>query len=126
MKIEWDIQQIRKNSSYLFYCKEYYYLKIKPSDPESKKTKEYQNLVEIAKLYFENNLQSEFSSYLMEYQYLVQLWTAHLILEYGNPDSELIKDCLDEIENYSTTPLDTALAIQEKNWLNNYYLRNNP
>ncbi|MFD2890756.1 hypothetical protein ACFS5J_01855 [Flavobacterium chuncheonense] len=49
--------------------------------------------------------------------------TAHLILEYGNPDSELIKDCLAEIENYSTTPIDIELAIQEKNWLENYYLK---
>jgi hypothetical protein len=115
-----NIEQIRKNSSYLFYCKEYYFLKIKPSDSESRKSKEYQNLVEIAKLYFENDLQTEFATYLMEYQYLVQLWTAHLILEYGKPDEELKTACLDEIKNYSETPLDKELAEQEKEWLNNY------
>jgi hypothetical protein len=116
-----NIQQIRNNSSYLFYCKQYYFLKINPADSKSRNSKEYKTLVEIAKLYFENNMQSDFASYLMEYQYIVQLWTAHLILEYGNPDKELKTACLDEIKNYSETPLDKELASQEKIWLNNYY-----
>lgn len=116
-----NIEQIRNNSSYLFYCKEYYFLKIKPSCSKSLKSKEYQNLVEIAKLYFANNLQTEFAGYLMEYQYLVELWTAHLILEYGNPTAEITTACLDEIKKYSNTPFDKELATQEKEWLNNYY-----
>ena len=115
-----DIDQIIKNSSYLFYCKECYLLKIKPADIQNRKSTEYQNLVEIAKLYFSNRLQSKFAGYLMESQYLVQLWTAHLILEYGNPNDELKKACLNEIEKYSTTPLDIELAKQEMLWLENY------
>ena len=120
-----NIQQIRDNASYVNYCRQYYFLKIRPSDSDSKNTDEYKNLVEIAKLYFKNNLQAEFSSYLMGDQYLVQLWTAHLILEFGNPDEELIDDCLKEIKNYSITPLDQQLAKQEKSWLSNYYLKKN-
>lgn len=118
------IEEIRKNSSYLFYCKEYCFLGIRPSDIESRKSTEYLNLVKIAKLYFDNNLQNEFSGYLMEYQYIVQLWTAHLILEYGNPDSKLKENCVKEIENYTDNTLAPELTIQEKKWLENYQLEN--
>ncbi len=113
-----DIEQIQKNSSYLHYCKEFYFLNIRPSNEENRESKEYKLLVEIANLYFKNNLHDNFAGYLMEYQYLVQLWTAHLILEFGNPDDNLIKVCLNEIIKYSKTPLDLTLAKEETKWLN--------
>ena len=114
------IEQIEKNSSYLFYCKDNYINGIRPADIGSKKKDSYIKLVEIAKLYFNNNLAEKFSGYLMEDHYFVSLWTAHLILEYGQPDENLKKLCLNEINKYSDNPLAPDVAIQEKKWLANY------
>ena len=114
------IEQLRKNASYLYHVKDAYFKNIRPADIENQLTEEYKILVEIAKLYFENDLQSEFAMYLMEYQYIVNLWTAHLILEYGNPDEVLKLNCIEDIERYSKGNLDTELAAQEKRWLNEY------
>jgi hypothetical protein len=115
------IEQIQKNSSYLFYCKEFYFAGIKPTDFISNKNNGYKVLIEIAKLYFEKKLLEEFATYLMEGQYFIQLWTAHLILEFGNPDEKLKELCLDEIEKYSDNPLAPEVAIHEKKWLKEYY-----
>ena len=122
VEFKMDINKVRKNKSYLKYCKEIYSLKgpISPSSPESQKTNEYQKLVQVAKLYFENNLQLEFSNYLMEPLYLAELWTAHLIIDYGNPDEKLLNDCLNLIEAYTTSSFIKELGIQEKKWLENY------
>ena len=53
----------------------------------------------------------------MEYQYWVDLWTAHLLLEYGQPNESLAKKCLQIIKKHSDTPIDPELAAQEKDWL---------
>ncbi len=118
------IEQIEKNASYLFYCKENYVKGIRPADVNSKSKDGYKKLVEIAKLYIESNLLDRFAGYLMEGHYFVQLWTAHLILEYGQPEEKLKQLCLDEITNYSDNPLAPDVSIQEKDWLENY-LRTN-
>jgi hypothetical protein len=115
------IEQVQKNASYLFYCKEFYFTGIKPTDFISNKNNGYKILIEIAQLYFEKNLLEEFATYLMEGQYFIQLWTAHLILEYGNPDEKLKELCLNEIKNYSDNPLAPEVAIQEEKWLKEYY-----
>ena len=118
------IEEIKKNASYLFYCKDNYIKGIRPSDINGKEKEGYKNLVEIAKLYIDNNLQDSFSGYLTEGHYFVQLWTAHLILEYGQPDTKLKKLCLDQILKYTNNPLAPEVAIQEKMWLDNYLKTN--
>jgi len=57
----------------------------------------------------------------MEGQYFIQLWTAHLILEYGHPDLELKNRCLDEIIKYADNSLAPRVATQEKQWLESYF-----
>ena len=57
----------------------------------------------------------------MEGQYLIELWTAHLILEYGQPSLNLRKRCLDEIIKYSDNSLSPKVAEQEKQWVENYF-----
>ncbi|OYU96556.1 MAG: hypothetical protein CFE21_09230 [Bacteroidetes bacterium B1(2017)] len=115
------IEQIQKNASYLFYCKDNYLKGIRPGDPNSKNKDGYKNLLEIAELYFESNLLDTFAGYLIEGHYLVQLWTAHLILEHGQPDDKLKERCLDEIRNYARdNPLAPDVSIQERIWLENY------
>lgn len=119
------IEHVINNSSYLIYCKANFIEGIRPADIDSKNKEGYIQLVEIAKLYFKNNMSDRFAGYLMEGHYLVQLWTAHLILEYGQPDGKLKQLCLDEIIKYSDNPLAPDVAIQEKKWLDNYLKTSN-
>ncbi|MBK0384526.1 hypothetical protein I5M32_16310 [Pedobacter sp. SD-b] len=114
------ITEVEKNASYLFYCRENYFNNIRPADQNSKNKLTFKKLIDIANLYFQNDRQDEFAGYLMEGQYFVQLWTAHLIIEFGKPNKELKKRCLEEIEKYSESTLSPEVAIQEKNWLKNY------
>jgi hypothetical protein len=86
--------------------------------------KGYKTLIDIARYYFENDLYDDFAQYFMEGQYFIQLWTAHLILEYGQPDLKLKKRCLDEIINYTDNPLAPDVSIQEKKWLESYFNSN--
>lgn len=64
---------------------------IRPYDVSVRDKQEYKTLVEIAQSYFDRGLDEEFSNNFMEGQYLIPLWTAHLILEYGKPTNQLIE-----------------------------------
>ena len=59
----------------------------------------------------------------MEGQYFIQLWTAHLILEYGQPDLKLKKRCMDEIIKYSDNPVHECCNTR-KQWLESYFNSN--
>ena len=73
--------------------------------------------IEIAKKYFEKGEIKKFSYFFQEFQYNINLWAAHLILEYGQPN-ELIKcEAIEIIHRYSSSPLDANLAYEEKQWL---------
>jgi hypothetical protein len=120
-KTDMTIEEIQKNTSFLFLCKDAYFKKIRPADSESRLSEEYKSLVEIGKIYFDNNLVENFGMYLKESQYRIQLWTAHLILEYGNPNNNLRQQCIDEIIKYTNNPLAREIENEEKLWLNNYY-----
>lgn len=114
------IKEIKDKGIYLFSCKENHLNAIRPADTNSKNLEGYKKLVAVAKTYFENNQLDNFADYFQEYQYAVNLWTAHLIIEYGQPDNRLLNRCLEIIESYSDTPLDETLAKEEKKWLDNF------
>ena len=63
----------------------------------------------------------QFAGYLQEGQYFIQLWTAHLILEYGKPSDKLKSECLEVIIDYADNPLAPDASIEEKLWVDNYY-----
>jgi hypothetical protein len=114
------IEEIEKNASFLFHCRENYFAGIRPCDLNVRSTHGYKNLVEIARLYFANNLIDSFAGHLENGHYFIQLWAAHLIIEYGHPDTELKNLCLEEIKKYCNNPLAPDVAIQEQKWLENY------
>lgn len=105
---------------YLFQCKANYFDNIRPSNEKTFENESVNKLVNIAKYYFENDKKEEFLKFFAEYQYCVNLWTAHLVLEYGNPNKEEKERALKIIERYSETPLNEKLAMEEKQWLINY------
>lgn len=104
-------------TEYLFQCKANYFENITPSNVSRFEKKGYQKLADIAKKYFENGEIEDFVGFFLEYQYRVNLWTAHLIIEYGNPNDLIKKQAIEIIKRYSTTPLNKSLADEEKEWL---------
>jgi hypothetical protein len=110
---------MRENESYIIQCRTNWFLGIRPASINSKELKEYKALIKIAKTYFDNNLYDEFAMNFMESQYLIPLWTAHLILEYGKPNGDLKQKCLQIIRIYSDNPLAPEASIEEKIWLDN-------
>jgi hypothetical protein len=114
------IQEIEQKANFLIQCKVNYINSIRPARIEDKTRAEYKKLVEIATLYFEQGFEERFAEYFGEYQYLINLWAAHLLLEYGKPSENLKERCLEIIVRYSETPLSPELALQEKMWLQTY------
>ncbi len=55
----------------------------------------------------------------MEGQYLISLWTAHMIIEYGSPDKELEKLAIDVIKSHTENPLAPKVSEEERNWIRN-------
>lgn len=111
---------MQETASYIIQCRTNWFLGIRPYDNNVKGGKEYQALIKIAQTYFNNNQYEEFSGYFMEGQYLVPLWTAHLILEYGQPSADLKERCLKIITDYTDNPLAPEVANEERKWLDNY------
>jgi len=105
---------------YLLTCRNNYFAEIRPSDNNSNDNPGYKALIEIAQSYFNKGKLKEFSDFFMEGQYYIELWTAHLILEFGKPDIKLSEACIDIIEKYSSNTIDPKVATQEKKWLDNY------
>ena len=114
------VQEIEQKAHYLYYCKVNYYDGIRPLDYNKKNENGYKILVEIAKTYFNEGKTDSFAEYMMEGQYFIQLWTAHLILDFCKPNQRTKDICLSEIRKYSNSTLDPAVAEQEKEWLKNY------
>lgn len=56
-----------------------------------------------------------------EGQYFIPLWTAHLILDYGQPNHNLKETCLNKIKDYIDNPFAREVEAEEKAWLEKYY-----
>jgi hypothetical protein len=106
-----------KADRFLWQSKINYMKGITPSNEASINSQEYKAIVDIGKEYIENNQLEEFSFFFMETQYFIPLWTAHIILEHGNPEDKLKKECLDIILEYSEHPINDAISRKEKEWL---------
>lgn len=108
-------------SKYLYQCKCNYFNGVRPLSKNRYSEEGYIVLVDIAKTFISNGKENEFLNFLQEYQYNINLWTAHLILEYGNQDNEINRKALEVIKRYSKTPIDEILAKEEKDWIIKYY-----
>lgn len=110
----------KKNSdSFLILCKEIYLDGVTPPPNKSNSNNEkYIMLIAIAKEYFKNEEYDEFAGFFMEGQYFIQLWAAHLILEYGSPTEDLKIRSISVIKKYSNNPLAPEVAKEERQWIN--------
>jgi hypothetical protein len=107
-------------ASFIIQCRANYILGIRPAHQQSKDTEGYTALVQIAKSYFDANRYDDFAGNFMEGQYFIDLWAAHLMLEYGQPNErqkETVLGNYQKIYRQSTAP---GAAIEEKIWPDNY------
>jgi hypothetical protein len=62
----------------------------------------------------------EFAGFLQEGQYLIALWAAHMMVEYGSPEKELRTQAHNVIKQYTNNPLEPTIAEQERDWIETY------
>lgn len=103
--------------SFLQQCKINYTQNITPANPNDYSKEGYKKLVDIAKCYFKSNDYEGFAGYLMEGEYLVSLWAAHLLLEYGYPNSNLKRVALDTIKDYAENSVLSKISQEESKWI---------
>jgi len=104
---------------FLFTCKRNYFERITPSNRNSQLKEGHKRIVAIAKEYFEKGEYIEFAGFFQEGQYLIPLWAAHMLLEYGYPSADLIDASINVIKRYSNNPLAPDVADEERDWLKN-------
>jgi len=104
---------------YLLQCKNNYFNGITPSNDEQYSLPDYKALIEVGKKCIREIGILEFSYFFQEGQYLIELWTAHIIIEYGNTD--LKEQCVKIIKKYSNGILDIKVANEEKAWIDRFY-----
>ena len=108
------------HDSFIVQCRTNYFLGIRPANQQSMNTDGYKALVKIAKRYFDADRHDDFAGNFMEGQYFIDLWAAHLMLEYGQPNERQKEQCLEIIRRYTDNPLAPGAAIEEKIWPDNY------
>ncbi|RDC58441.1 hypothetical protein DU508_00080 [Pedobacter chinensis] len=102
---------------YILQCRQNTLDGITPSNPGKYKMKEYKDLISIGKSYIDEKSLTEFADFFQGDQYFIELWTAHIIIEYGKPDIKLKEQCIEIIKKYSNNPLDIKVSKEEKEWL---------
>jgi hypothetical protein len=111
----------KTDDRFIMQCRQNTFEGIYPGDQTIKSTKGFSILKEIAQSYFKENKYEEFAGFLMEGHYFIQLWAAHLILEFGSASEELQQKAFEQIKAYTENPLAPHVAEQEKYWLENIY-----
>ena len=111
----------QNQDSFIIQCRTNYLSGIRPAHQQSKNTEGYKALVQIAQSYFDANKYDDFVGNFMEERYFINLWAAHLMLEFGQPNESQKEHCLEIIRRYSDNPLAPEAAIEEKIWLDNYH-----
>ena len=116
-KLNKPINDMTLGDQYIIQCRYNTLNRITPSNSEKYNTIEYKSLIEIGRKYIEERGVSEFSNYFQGDQYFVELWTAHIIFEYGDPGPSLKSECIEIIKKYSDNPLSPKTSIEEQEWL---------
>lgn len=102
---------------FLLTCKKNYFSKVRPSNIESKSKEGYKKLVNIANEYFKYDKYEIFAGFFQEGQYFIQLWAAHLLIEYGKPSQDIIKSAIGIIKDYADNSSSPEVSKEEQQWL---------
>ena len=88
-----------------------------PSNKNLYPSENYQTLCNLAQQLIAKRGNEGFALYFCESQYLVDLWAAHFILEYGRPSDIMKTRALYVINKYAQMSIKIKLAQEEKAWL---------
>lgn len=102
---------------FLLTCKQNRFDNITPANTSNYSKEGYIKIVDIAKAYFKKGKYKEFSDFFQEGHYLIPLWAAHMLIEYGIPSKNLKLEAMRIIKEYSDNPLAPEVAEEEKEWL---------
>lgn len=103
--------------SFLFLCRKMYFDGYTPSNERVYTSINYINLCNLARELISRRGNEGFALYFKENQYLVDLWSAHFILEFGHPNACMKAQALEVINRYAHMPYKVKLAQEEKDWL---------
>lgn len=109
--------KIDLNVSYISQCKQNYFLGITPNCDNCQTKQGYIELEQIAVANINEHGVLSFSGYFQEYQYLIDLWTAHFIWKHSNCDDEWRNKCLSIIKSYARSSLSERISREESLWL---------
>ena len=105
---------------FLLLCREIYRQGIRPGTAtKHAENASYQRLVKVARHWFDAGKEEEFYQIAQEGHYFVQLWVAHLLLDYGAPSVALTAQALAIIRRYAAPDytVDEVVAEHEAHWL---------
>lgn len=108
---------MRLGDQYIMQCRYNTLNGITPSNREKNSTAAYKAVIDIGKKYISERGVPEFTGHFQGEHYFIELWTAHIIFEYGNPDPDLKAQCIEIIKEYSDNPLSPEVSIEEREWL---------
>lgn len=102
---------------YTFLCREAYFAGVTPSGKDSKGNALYKQIVDAGNAEIRKSSIEGFMENLQYGEYLIQLWTVHIVMEYNLPLKPVRERCLAEIEKYATSRLNSQVAMEESEWL---------
>ncbi|TDW99788.1 hypothetical protein [Dinghuibacter silviterrae] len=94
-----------------------FFNEIRPANTQTRQTPQHIALVTVAQAYFERGDLDHFSSFLRESQYFTDLWTAHMIMEHGQPGEAHKAQALEVIRKYAKGCMNPEIIAEEKSWL---------
>ncbi|WP_207536105.1 hypothetical protein [Desertivirga arenae] len=89
---------VKRNDSFLYTCKETFFLGIHPLSSDSKNSEPYKSLVAIFNAIPESNRSELFLHYLLEEKYNCDLWAATILLQFSKPSAEIVKKCKEVLD----------------------------
>lgn len=105
---------------YIGLCKDFFQKGITPGNKNFRKTEEFSQFKLLAISLIDEFGINEFYQYAIESQYLVNLWTAHILLEFSSPPIGIEEQCLEIVIRYSNSRLNKKIAQEETEWLKSY------
>ena len=98
-------------------CKANFFNDIRPANPATNGSAEYKAVITIAKDFFSRGETGAFENFLARSQYFVDLWSAHMLLEHGQPEETLQKKATDVVRKYARGCMNPEVIQEEKAWL---------
>lgn len=98
-------------------CKANFFNDIRPANPATTGSPDHRAVVTIAKDFFNRGDVTALQHLLGKSQYFVDLWSAHMLIEHGQPEETLKARAADTIRKYARGCMNPEVIAEEKSWL---------